>query len=362
MITKIEIYPKMLPLKSDFNIASGNVADSKKGAPHIFLKVFDDENNYGWGEARPSHRWSYETFETVVSALENYIIPELIGVDEFDLKTIHKRMNNIIANGIVTGQPIAKSSVDMALYDLISKKMNLSLRKFLTSNSFNKIHLSYIISAQNPEEGSFQAEKAIKEGFTGIKIKAGINYEKDLDIIKAISEVAKDLFIIVDANQSWDIPKTIKICKELYYTNVKYIEQPLPANDILGYSQLLKKVDLPIALDESIYTAQDLINHIKLDAINALVLKISRCAGIYNAYLIGRIALENGITLIGGGLTESSLGMMASAQLFAALNISLPVDLNGMQFLSDHLFKYKPFNKTYIELDDTPGIGIEPII
>lgn len=362
MISKIEIYPKKLSLKTDFYIAGGNVASLKEGTPHIFVKIIDDENNFGWGEARPSHRWSYETFETVTTTLEKYIIPELIGMDEYDLKNIHKKMNQIIANGIVTGQPIAKSSIDMALYDLISKKSELPLYKYLGSVCQNKVDISYIISAKDEDDAIIQTQEAIKLGYKGIKIKAGINPEKDLNIIKSISQYSKNLFIIVDANQSWDLNKTIQISRALYNSNVKYLEQPLPANNILDYVELVRKSDVPIALDESIYTVQDLINYIKLKAINALVLKVSRCGGIYNAYLIGKIALDSGIPLIGGGLTESPLGMMASAHLFCSLNIDTPVDLNGMQFLSDSLFNNSAFNKTFIELNNFSGIGIEPNI
>jgi L-Ala-D/L-Glu epimerase len=360
MIKNIEIFPTLLPLKSDFQIAGGVVANKKKGAPHVFVKISDDTQNFGWGECRPSHRWSYETLETVTTTLKKYIAPEISGMDENNIEDIHKQMNCVIANGIVTGQPIAKSAIDMALYDLNSKKATLSLQKFLDSSEQKEIKLSAIISEKNPEKAVKQAENAIKDGFTGFKIKAGINIDHDLEIIKSVSDISKNIFIVVDANQSWDIEKTIKMSKLLAATNVKYIEQPLHANDILGYAQIVNKCELPIALDESIFTAQDLINHIKLYAIKALVLKVSRSAGIYNAYNIGKIALDNGITLLGGGLTESPLGLLASAHLFAALGIKTPVDLNGMQFLSDKIFKGKQtITYTSVNLNDIPGIGVE---
>jgi len=358
MISDIEIFPVLLPVKTEFKISGGVVASASKGAPHIFVKISNDEGMIGWGECRPSHRWSYETLETASSTLKNYIAPEIIGMDESDLSALHKKMNSIIANGVVTGQPIAKSAIDMAICDLNSKKANLPLRKFLSSDGLKKIKLSAIISASNPEEAIRQANDAIKEGFEGFKIKAGINTDMDLEIIKSVSSISDKIFIIVDANQSWDNEKTVRMSELLSTTNVSYIEQPLNANNILDYAQIVNKCELPIALDESIFTAQDLINHIKLNAINALVLKTSRSCGIYKAYEIGKIALDNGITLLGGGLTESMLGLLASAHLFASLGIKSPVDLNGMQFLSNSLFTEGVVTSTLVSLGDEPGIGM----
>ena len=277
-------------------------------------------------------------------------------MDEYNLSGIHQKMNYLIAPGVVTGQPIAKSAIDMALYDLISKKANLPLYKFLGSSEQTEVKLSAIISAKNPDEAIKRAKKVMKDGFTGIKIKAGINPDYDLDIIKSVSEISGNVFLVVDANQSWSMNTTIRMCKQLANTNVRYIEQPLLANDILGYAQLVNRCELPIALDESIFTAQDLINHIRLNAISALVLKVSRSAGIYNAYHIGRIAIDSGITLLGGGLTESILGLTASAHLFAALGITTPVDLNGNQFLQNDPVPGTTPDK--VVLGVTPGIGI----
>ena len=92
MITKIEIFPALLPLKSDFQIAGGVVANKNEGAPHVFVKITDDTNNFGWGECRPSRRWSYETLETVTTTLNNYLAPEITGMDEYNLSGIHQKI------------------------------------------------------------------------------------------------------------------------------------------------------------------------------------------------------------------------------------------------------------------------------
>jgi hypothetical protein len=38
----------------------------------------------------PVPKWSYETVETVVTTIEKYLAPELIGLDPFDIHALHR--------------------------------------------------------------------------------------------------------------------------------------------------------------------------------------------------------------------------------------------------------------------------------
>jgi muconate cycloisomerase len=84
-IENIEVIPVHLPFKAEFLISRGSVVDKNIGAPHIYIKVIGINGIAGWGESRPSHRWSYETEESVVSTIKNYLAPKLIGKDPFDI-------------------------------------------------------------------------------------------------------------------------------------------------------------------------------------------------------------------------------------------------------------------------------------
>ena len=131
------------------------------GALHILVKITDENGLVGWGEARPSPRWSYETPETVVSTICSYLAPALKGKDEFDLLGIHKIMDVVIAPGVQVGQPIAKSAIDIALHDLIGKKLNVSLRVLLGSTTVVPIKLGFVVSASSVQEASAQAKQGL---------------------------------------------------------------------------------------------------------------------------------------------------------------------------------------------------------
>src|SRR5690625_4520984 len=99
-IKMIDVYPLNLPMKQNFSISGGQVGSQQAGAPHVYVKVTTADGVEGWGESRPSHRWSYETLESVVSTIKNYFMNELKGLSVLDLKTIHQVMDGQIAAGL----------------------------------------------------------------------------------------------------------------------------------------------------------------------------------------------------------------------------------------------------------------------
>ena len=83
-LTSLEVIPLRLPLREELRIARGSVANPAAGAPHVYVRVVGENGIEGWGEARPSHRWSYETEESVVTTIRHYLAPALEGLDLFD--------------------------------------------------------------------------------------------------------------------------------------------------------------------------------------------------------------------------------------------------------------------------------------
>src|SRR5205823_9489007 len=97
----------------------------------------------------------------------------------------------------------------------------------------------------------------------------------------------------------------------------------------------------------------------RLEAVDTLVVKVSKMAGLYKSALCIRLAREAGLGLLGSGLTESRLGLAAAVHLFGALDIPL-ADLNGPQFLGDDpIAEGSPrLEPGLAYLPASPGIGV----
>jgi muconate cycloisomerase len=315
----------------------------------------------GWGEARPSHRWSYETEETVVTTIRNYLTPVLVNEGERDLARMHSLMDTMIAPGMQIGQPIAKSAVDIALHDLLGKQRGLSIGAMLGRGHRTPVSLGYVVSAHSIEEAVRQTAEGKAKEYHGFKVKTGIHPETDLEMMQEVMRVADGAPVWVDANQGWDFNTAVRLSRELAILGVKVIEQPLAAGNITGYAELVRRSDVPIVLDESIYSPRDLVQHVRLGALNGLVIKLCRVGGIFWARQLAEMAQAADLMLLGSGLTEGRIALTAGAAVFSAFGITLPVDLNGPQFLRDDMVAGTlEFPDRTVHLSDSPGLGVDP--
>ncbi|AXI10555.1 mandelate racemase [Oceanobacillus sp. 143] len=359
-ISAIDVFPVHLPMLQSFSISGGKVGDKNAGAPHVYVKITTDDGVEGWGEARPSHRWSYETIETVVTTINNYFADALIGVSIFSLDEIHYIMDKQIASGITRGQPIAKAAIDMAVLDAIAKTNHQPLVHSWFTKPQSTINLSYLISVSNEREAAEKARIAKAGEYKGVDVKIGIDPDKDLAILKTIKEILPDVYFRVDANQAYHLKDAMRLSKAMEEIEISVFEQPLAAGDLIGHAKLREFTTIPIALDESIWTPADVVRAIQLGACDTIVIKVTKMGGLSRAKRCGDIAQAAGLELLGGGLTESSLGLYAGAHLFHALGISTPVDLNGPLFLEDDPSQTKAtIREGAVKLPVGIGIGWE---
>jgi muconate cycloisomerase len=361
MIKSIEVIPLRLPVAQQLTLSRGVAADPSAGAPHILVRITGGDGIAGWGEARPSHRWSYETEETVVSTIRRYLAPALLGLDESDVARLHAVMDAVIAPGVQIGQPIAKSAIDLAVHDLLGKQRGLSLSALMGRGAGQPVPLCWVVSAHSVDEAVRQTEEGMAKGYHGFKVKTGIDPGTDLEMMQEVMCVAGDKPVWVDANQGWDFNTAVRLSRALALLGVKVIEQPLAAGNITGYADLVRRSEIPVVLDESICSPRDLLQWIRLGAINGLVIKLCRVGGLFWARQMAEMALAADLLLLGSGLTEGRIALNAAAQLFGAFGTALPVDLNGPQFLADDMVA-GPLDipDNMVRLSGAPGIGVEP--
>ncbi len=358
-LQSVEAIPLRLPFREEFRIARGAVGSPEAGAPHVYVRVTADDGAVGWGEARPSPRWSYETPESVVSTVRDYLAPVLVGRDPWDLRGLHAAMDGEIAPGISIGAPIAKCGIDMAVHDMLAKRAGVSLSQFLGGRAQESVALSYIISVGSAAEAEARAGTAWGDGYRAFKVKVGADPKKDLEILRAVKQSAPEAYLWADANQGYDASTAAIQARAMEALGVAVLEQPVPANDWTGMARIARDAAIPIAVDEGVFSPADLVQLIRLEAADTLVVKLSKMAGLYRGTLCTRLALEAGMGLLGSGLTESRLGLAASIHLMGACGVPF-ADLNGPQFLADD-----PITDGSLRLEpgmaylpETAGIGV----
>jgi O-succinylbenzoate synthase len=145
--------------------------------------------------------------------------------------------------------------------------------------------------------------------------------------------IGADGLIRVDANGAWSVDEAISWIPLLDEAagGLEYVEQPCASVEELA--SVRRRVDVPIAADESIRRAADPYRVRDLEAADIAVLKVQPLGGVRVCL---RIAAEIGMPVVVSSAVESSIGIAAGVALAAALP-SLPhaCGLATVQLLAD---------------------------
>ena len=137
----------------------------------------------------------------------------------------------------------------------------------------------------------------------------------------------------VDANGAWDVADAVAAIAALDRAagGLEYVEQPCATVEDLAVVR--RRVDVPIAADESIRRADDPYRVRDLEAADIAVLKVQPLGGV-RACL--RIAEDIGLPVVVSSALETSVGIAAGVALAAALpDLPYACGLATVQLLTD---------------------------
>ena len=354
-ITDIQLKRIDIPLKKTFKTALRTVSV----AENVIVLVQTDSGETGFGCAPPTAAITGDTVESIVAAIRGYIAPAIIGMD---IENTDGIMNAI--QDALPGNTSPKAACDMAVYDLVGKHYDIPLHKFL--GGYRKtLETDLTISMNQPEEMKADALDALAQGFDALKLKVGLDPELDVKRVQAVREAAGEkIRLRLDANQGWTPEQAIDVINRLdsLGMNIEFIEQPVKARDFEGLKKVRDNVDTLIMADESVFSPQDAMQLLQMDAVDFLNIKLMKCGGIYNALKIAGIAESFGVECMLGCIVESKVGLAAAAQLAAAKKNITMVDLDAAILLAEDPVdggyeKRIPF----FDVTDAPGLGISGI-
>ena len=339
VISQIETFVINYPVTGHFRFFQ-NRPGKPAGRRCVVVKIVDEAGNVGWGQSVPSPGWSYETIETVVSTIEHYLAPALIGLDACDITSIEHALDRTIAPGFSTGQPICKAGIDLALFDLTGRLMRESAAgRWGRTAGPDRITLSWTVNPQTLEEVSAILETARERGFHHFNIKVAPDPAFDLAVCGAIRNLAPDACLWVDANGGYDEATALDVAPRFADLGIAAFEQPLRPSRLGGFRRLKKQGALPILMDESIVSVIDLQEFHQLDLLDGVAMKVSRCGGLTESVRILDYMEQNGLLFFASGLTDPDLSLAASLHLFAAYGLTNPAALNAPQFLTGSILK-----------------------
>jgi len=336
-----------LKLKDPFTISRGSL-ESKKV---IYVKI--DE---GIGEASPSSYYGENegTVKAILETLKDEFSEFVIKTqnrgsrgkdDPLEIEAILEKINSKIG-----GNFSAKAGIDLALYDLIGKRLNLPVYRLLGIKK-KGITTSYTIGLDTVKRMQEKLKEASK--FSVYKVKVGV--ENDLKMVEGIREIT-DKKLRLDANCGWSTKEALKKLKILEKFEIELIEQPIPPGNLEDLKIIRENTDIPVFVDEGVMCAKDIPQYRGIvDGIN---IKLMKCGGIREALKMIHTARACNLKVMLGCMIESSVGISAAAQIAPRVDY---VDLDGNLLISNDPYSGVELKGGKWILQDLPGLGIKKV-
>ena len=137
----------------------------------------------------------------------------------------------------------------------------------------------------------------------------------DIARVEAVRDaLGPDGRVRVDANGAWSVDEAAEALKRLDAFELEYAEQPVRTLEEMA--ELRRLVDVRLAADESVRTAEDPLRVAGLAAADIVVLKVQPLGGVRRCL---DVADACGLPVVVSSAVETSVGLAAGVALAAAL-------------------------------------------
>ena len=330
----------------------------------------DDPNMYGIGDASPM-----QDDALVMAMIEQMVEKHLIGKDPLETE-VH--WTNLYQDFQARGGRIAStaiSGIDIALWDMKGRILDQPVWKLLGGAHRRSIRVYANGWYSNPgtaEQNAEEAKIVVDMGYTALKFDpfGQHNYYKlslkeaqlAEDRVAAVRQaVGPNVDILVEAHAKFDVMNAIQIGKRLEEYRPLFYEEPVSQERVSELLEVRNKVNIPIATGERLYTKFPFAEIVDRHAADVLQPDIANAGGITELKKIAIIAEAKHITMAPHNVC-SPVGAMAEMHLDASI-INFEIQEYHAEFYTEHYFTVLdgfPRQKDgYVELSDTPGLGLE---
>src|SRR5436853_3250386 len=232
---------------------------------YVLVQMTDANGGVGWGEAPALKDWGGdfgryfgESPGTTIEVITRHLAPAVKGAMPGEIAELHARMDRSIK-----GYPYAKAAVELAAYDLAGRQSGLPVHRLLGGAVRRRIPITHSIGLLAAEEAEREVAQVAQEGIRTIKIKVGVDPDRDVAMVRRIREtIGPGIALCCDANQGYKTAgEAIRTFRRMERYELIYFEQPVEGID--GLAQVARAIDAPVMADETAWNSHDVIEIIE---------------------------------------------------------------------------------------------------
>ena len=315
-IKKVTCHVVSAPVERPFTSSRGWLYKTRGSC---IVEIETADGIVGWGEC-------YGPSAVAKAYIETQFAPRIIGRDAFDVEVIWEDLYNRIKDyggrGMATS---ALSGIDIALWDIIGKSCGKPIHKLIggayrTEVTAYATGLYFIDMDRLVEEAVEEANEFVGNGFMAIKMKIGLGSPKlDIERVAAVRKaIGDDVRLMVDANHCFTVPQAIRIGRELEQLNVEWFEEPISPEDVDGYVEVTRSLDMAVAGGENEFTRWGFRDLVVRKAMDIIQPDVCAAGGISECRKIATLASAHGVECIPHAW-GSAIGLAATLHFLAAL-------------------------------------------
>lgn len=338
----------------------------------LWVRLHTDTGLIGLGETYPHP----EAEESIVHL---NLAPRLLNQDPSRIDALWASMFDAISySGWAGAEMRAISAVDMALWDLAGKAMNLPVYQLLGGASRDRIrtyntcydHFSFLTQ---PVE---LAASLLEQGITAMKIwpmdpiaketgghsLTAEQLRRGLEPLRLIKqEFGDQMDVAMEFHGYWNLPCAIRIARACEEYSPMWLEEMLPQDNLAAYRELANSTTLPLTISERLMTRWQYRELLENRAARTVMPDISWVGGISEARKIANMAEAH---YLPAAPHNCGGPVLHAASLHLAANV---VNLQICESVRRHYAdEYRPIvgplalpRDGYFDLPPGPGLGID---
>ncbi len=354
-----------------FYLSMPEVLDIGDGSQDALLVRIRAGGLEGWGECEASPLTSIASYVCPMSHSAckpvKYSVEGMEINDVKDIALISAAVHENSFDLLQTDHTL--SGIDIALWDLLGKKLNEPVYKLLGyEKSYPKLPYASQLFGYNAEETFNKASGAKTSGYKAVKFGWGpfgkSSLENDAAHLSAAREgLGKDIHLMIDAGTVWNenvssaeqrLPHLKNVCA--YWLEEPFINLALESYKKLSASHPI----VPLAAGEGCNNFMQAKAMLEYAGLTFIQIDTGRIGGITPAKKVADFAQQKKITYVNHTFT-SKLALSASLQPFAGIEkdnlCEYPVELKSLAKDIAGI-NIQPDNDGYIHIPEQPGLGV----